>query len=61
MNQQIADAFPIQHANSLVIQWLVATISTAFSSPEQNIENVRDAVVRIGLIITVPIITTMEI
>ncbi|MCU7852581.1 MAG: HDOD domain-containing protein [Candidatus Thiodiazotropha sp. (ex Monitilora ramsayi)] len=35
--------------------------NAAFSSPEQKIENVRDAVVRIGLITTIHILTATEI
>lgn len=35
--------------------------NAAFSSPEQKIESVRDAVVRIGLITTIHIIATAEI
>ena len=35
--------------------------NAAFSSPEQKIESVRDAVVRIGLIMTIHILTATEI
>lgn len=35
--------------------------NAAFSSPEQKIENVRDAIVRIGLVSTIHIIATTEI
>lgn len=35
--------------------------NAAFSSPEQRIDNVRDAVVRIGLITTIHIIVTAEL